>query len=354
MRVVVAMSGGVDSAVSAHLLQEQGHDVIGVFLRNGVEAGGRGKGQGCCGATDARDAEEVAATLRIPFYALDHAGPFARIIDSFVAAYARGETPNPCVQCNREIKFGALLELAQRLDADRLATGHYARLDLAPDGVALRRARDLAKDQSYVLASVGRGALAHAVFPIADLTKQEVRSIAVRAGLPVHAKPESQEICFVPTGDYRDLLRERRPDLFRDGPIRDLAGTRVGTHVGAAGFTIGQRKGLRVAAAEPRFVVRTDPANNEVVVGRRGELLRSRATLRDLNRLAGPDVLAAGRTVALQVRAHHQPVAATMGDCDGDRLTLELASPGEVLTPGQLGVVYGGDRALAAGTICAD
>lgn len=359
MRVVVAMSGGVDSSVSALLLKEHGHEVLGVFLRNGIEAGARGKGQGCCGATDARDAEEVAAALAIPFYALDHAGPFARVIDEFVAAWARGETPNPCVQCNRDIKFGALLELADRLGAERLATGHYARLAAtavdasAGDPVILRRARDAAKDQSYVLATVPRAALARALFPVADLTKAEVRAHAKRAGLPVHAKPESQEICFVPTGDYRDLLRERRPELFRPGPVRALDGALLGQHDGAAGFTVGQRKGLRLAFGDPRFVVRTDPVANEVVVGARAELLARTARLRDVNLLAPAPLLAPGAVVALQVRAHHAPVAATITAASTGRLELALAAPGEALTPGQIAVAYGGDRVLAAGTLTA-
>ena len=262
MRVVVAMSGGVDSSVSALLLREQGHDVIGVFLRNGVEAGdqpARGRAHGCCGATDALDAEEVASALSIPFYALDHARDFARVIDDFVAAYARGETPNPCVQCNRELKFGALLRFARALGAERLATGHYARVAADGDGVALLRATDRAKDQSYVLATVEREALARALFPVGGLTKAEVRERARRAGLPVHAKPESFDLCFVPSGDHRDLLRERRPELFRDGPIRDVDGAELGRHGGAAGFTVGQRRGLALAFGGPRYVVASEP-----------------------------------------------------------------------------------------------
>jgi tRNA-uridine 2-sulfurtransferase len=353
VRVVVAMSGGVDSSVSALLLREQGHDVVGVFLRNGIEAGARGQGQGCCGATDARDAEEVAATLRIPFYALDHAAPFRRVIDDFVAAYARGETPNPCVQCNREIKFGALLELAERLGADALATGHYARVSVSSDCVALRRARDRAKDQSYVLATVPRAALARALFPVGDMAKPEVRDHARRAGLPVHAKAESQEICFVPTGDYRDLLRERRPDLFRPGTVRALDGRELGVHGGAAGFTVGQRRGLDLALGEPHYVVRTDPVRNEVVVARREELRQLSATLRAPNHVAPAEELAPGRAVALQVRAHHEPVAATLRQRDERTLALDLAPPGEALTPGQVGVLYDGERVLAAGTLAA-
>ncbi len=363
MRVVVAMSGGVDSSVSALLLREQGHDVLGVFLRNGVEAGARGKGHGCCGATDARDAEEVAANLGIPFYALDHAAPFGRIIDDFVAAYARGETPNPCMQCNRDLKFGALLEFAERMGAERLATGHYARLVSRDDGVEpsngaecgdaieLRRARDPAKDQSYVLATVAPEALARSCFPIGALLKSEVRERARRAGLPVHSKPESQEICFVPTGDYRDLVRARRPELFQPGEIRDLDGHYVGTHEGTAGFTVGQRRGLGIAFGEPRYVVATEPATNRVIVGRRADLAQLHARLHAPNPLAPAHEWAVGARVELQVRAHHAPVAGTVAAIASDLVEVALDPPGESLTPGQVGVLYRGDRALLAGTL---
>jgi tRNA-specific 2-thiouridylase len=355
VRVVVAMSGGVDSSVSALLLREQGHEVIAVFLRNGIEAGARGKGQGCCGATDARDAEEVAGLLSIPFYSLDHAAPFASIIDRFVAAWSRGETPNPCVDCNRSIKFGALLELADRLGADALATGHYARLAVdGSGGVELRRARDRAKDQSYVLATVERAALSRALFPLADLTKDEVRELARRNGLPVHSKPESQEICFVPTGDYRDLLRERRPELFSRGAVLATDGRVVGHHDGAVGFTVGQRKGLRLAAATPRYVVRTDLPRNEVVVGTAAEARRTTATIRAVNDLAHGSRFPSDGKVELQLRAHHAPVAATLSEAlpDGTR-QFRLAPPGEVVTPGQIAVAYQGDLVLLAGTVAA-
>ncbi|MBL8842608.1 MAG: tRNA 2-thiouridine(34) synthase MnmA [Planctomycetes bacterium] len=351
MRVVVAMSGGVDSSVAALRLRDAGHHVTGVFLRNGIEAGGVGKGQGCCGATDARDAEEVAAALSIPFYALDHAAPFRRVIDDFVAAWARGETPNPCVQCNRELKFGALLEFATRMGAERLATGHYAAVEASGGSVVLRRARDRAKDQSYVLATVERAALARALFPLAELEKGEVREAARRAGLPVHAKPESQEICFVPSGDYRDLLRERRPDLLRPGTVRALDGTPLGQHGGAAGFTVGQRKGLALAGGVPRFVVRTDPVANEVVVGSRDDLQSSVARLRAPNFLIDREEVELGEELLLQVRAHHALIAATVAECSAERVVLQLAPPGEVLTPGQVAVAYRADRVLFAGTL---
>jgi tRNA-uridine 2-sulfurtransferase len=349
MRVVVAMSGGVDSSVSALLLREAGHDVVGVFLRNGVTApGARGRGHGCCGVSDALDAEEVAGLLGIPFYSLDESALFERIVAEFVGAHERGETPNPCVQCNREIKFGELLRFANALGAERVASGHYARCGTAGGELVLLRARDRAKDQSYVLATVAAGALERATFPVGELTKEEVRDRARRAGLPVHAKPESQEICFVPSGDHRDLLRARRPELFRAGPVLDGAGKVVGSHGGAAGFTVGQRRGLGVAFGAPRYVVRADPASNTVVVGERRELLQPRCRLRDARWFAA---VAGVGGLALQVRAHHEPVAIAGLELGGADATLALEPPGEAITPGQIGVVYAGDRVVGAGRL---
>ena len=343
MRVVVAMSGGVDSSVSALLLREAGHDVVGVYLRNGVEGPrARGRGHGCCGVADACDAEEVAALLGIPFYALDESAAFGRIVDEFVAAYARGDTPNPCIQCNRELKFGELLRFARALGVERVATGHYARCTADGEGVALRRARDLAKDQSYVLARVPAAALARALFPVGELAKDEVRAHARRAGLPVHAKAESQEICFVPTGDYRDLLRARRPELFRSGPIRDADGSELGVHDGTAGFTVGQRRGTRLALGTPRYVLRTEPAANAVVVGTRAQLLQRSARLRQVEWLAEERGAGAAEGWSLQVRAHHVPVAVTgvaAGDA-ADAVDVAHAPPG-----------YAGERVVGSGLL---
>jgi tRNA-specific 2-thiouridylase len=360
MRVVVAMSGGVDSSVSALLLREAGHDVVGVYLRNGVESPrARGKGHGCCGVADACDAEEVAALLGIPFYSLDESAAFDRIVSDFVDSYARGETPNPCIQCNRELKFGELLRFARALGVERVATGHYARCTAEGGGVVLRRARDRAKDQSYVLARVAADALARALFPVGELEKDEVRAHARRAGLPVHAKAESQEICFVPSGDYRDLLRERRPELFRSGPVRAGDGRELGVHAGAAGFTVGQRRGIHLAFGAPRYVLRTDPATNTVVVGTREELLQTSCRLRDVEWLA-PEAESGARAAegwSLQVRAHHAPIGVTAvtpvaGEL-GAVVDVALAPPGEAITPGQTGVLYAGERVVGSGRIAA-
>ena len=356
MRVVVAMSGGVDSSVAAKLLRDAGHDVIGVFLRNGVVADQRApksRHQGCCSVRDACDAEEVAGILDIPFHSLDHSEEFATIIDTFVSEYAAGRTPNPCVQCNRSLKFGALLNFADAMGADRIATGHYARLERKGSEVVLRRALALDKDQSYVLATVRPEALQRTVYPLGDLPKKTVREIAESSGLPVFDKAESQEICFVPTGNYRDLLRNKRPELFAPGEIVDQDGAVVGTHSGAVGFTVGQRRGLGIGGGGgPRYVTATDPKTNRVTVGDRRVLQQQSLRLRSLNWLVPAPATAVDWNGILQIRAHHvgrnailhwQPGMATV------RLTME--APGEVVSPGQIGVFYRDDQVLLAGTV---
>jgi tRNA-specific 2-thiouridylase len=347
------MSGGVDSSVTALLLAEAGHEVIGVFLRNGISAPHGGAHKGCCSSRDACDAQEVAGLLGIPFYAIDHAQPFQRIVDAFVADYAEGRTPNPCVQCNREIKFGELHRFAASMGASHVATGHYARLAADDHEVRLLRGRDHAKDQSYVLATVEREALRRSLFPCGELHKDEVRERAERAGLPVFAKPESQEICFVPSGDYRDLLRERRPELFSPGRIVDGDGNRLGEHEGYPAFTIGQRRGLQLGGGGPWFVTAIEPERNEVRVGRRGDAATPTGTLGEVNWIAPPRSADAFSGLIysglIQVRAHHEAVPAVARAIGGDRLRVELTAGSEVLTPGQIGVLYEGDRVLAAG-----
>lgn len=304
MHVLMAMSGGVDSSVAAALLLEQGHRVTGVFLRNGVHAGqaaSRGK-QGCCSVGDAADARRVADRLGIPFYALDFAAEFDSIVDEFVREYARGRTPNPCVSCNRDLKFGELLDFADTLGADAIATGHYARLLEREGRTALGIPRDLAKDQTYVLFPLGQDVLRRSLFPLAELTKAEVRARAEALGLAVSGKPESMEICFVPTGDYRDVLRERAPDTLLPGPIVDgRTGAEIGRHGGVATLTLGQRRGLRLAADRPLYVTDLDAETGVVTVGPREDLLRDDIRVERWNAV-GAELPTAGSHVRATVR----------------------------------------------------
>src|SRR5215207_1037853 len=269
-RVVLAMSGGVDSSVSAHLLKKQGHEVIGLFMRTGshAEADARPDNKkGCCSAIDAGDARRVADRLDIPFYALDFEAEFDRIIDYFADEYLAGRTPNPCVVCNTWLKFGKLWSYGKQLDADFIATGHYAQVVTREGRPELHRGADPDKDQSYVLYGIRRSVLSHLLFPVGGYRKDEIRSLAREAGLGVADKPDSVEICFVPDHDHAGLVRRRRPGRDTAGVIRDTAGKVLGEHDGYERFTVGQRKGLGVATGARRYVLEIVPTTHEVIVG---------------------------------------------------------------------------------------
>lgn len=346
------MSGGVDSAVAAHLLVRQGCDVVGFFLRNGVGHLGGGAARSCCSASDAADARLVANQLGIPFYSLDVSGPFTRIIDRFVESYRDGRTPNPCVQCNVDVKFGHLLELARSIDAAVVATGHYARVRRDGSRVVLARAADPAKDQSYVLSTLGQDQLARAHFPLGELCKEDVRTIAREGGLPVADKPESQEICFVSSGDYRDLVRARADSDEGPGDIVTTDGEVVARHAGISGFTVGQRKGLGPARGAPQHVVRIEPATRRVVIGSREDACARSFVIADANwvKLAEP---AADRTfeVAAQVRHRHRPAPAIARVIGEGRVRVSFLRPEFAITPGQTAALYDGADVLVAGTI---
>jgi tRNA-specific 2-thiouridylase len=304
----------------------------------------------CCGADEADDARRVAALLGIPFYVQDAEGAFGRIISSFADSYARGETPNPCVLCNTEIKFGALLDRARALGADAVATGHYARRVRHNGRWAVARAADRSKDQSYVLYGLGSRELARARFPLGRLRKAEVRRLAAEAGLPVADKPESQEICFVPSGDYRDLVRRERPDAFAPGPIVDAEGRALGAHEGVASFTVGQRKGLKIAAAEPLYVLRLEPEERRVVVGPKAGLLGDECSVAGVTWTAGePPQAPLAVDVCLRYRA--QPVPATVEPTASTTARVRFARKASPLTPGQAAVFYEGDAIVGGGTI---
>ena len=352
MKIFVAMSGGVDSAVAALLLRRDGHEVLGIHLRTGVRAGPAGPGDRprCCGTDEAEDARRVCARIGVPFYALDAADRFEELIEDFVSSYAIGETPNPCIACNTDIKFGALLRRARALGADAVATGHYARRVRRGDRWAVARGRDRSKDQSYVLYGLGPDELASIRFPLGEWTKGEVRGLAREAGLPVAEKRESQEICFVPDGDYRDLVRSRRPDAFREGDIVDETGAVLGRHEGVGAFTVGQRKGLGLAAGEPLFVLRIDREDRRVVVGPRSSLGVLEARVGDVRWTAIPpprEPLEAD--VVLRYRA--QPSRARIRAVAGGGAVIRFENAAWPVTPGQAAVFYDEDCVLGGGRL---
>jgi len=351
-RIVVAMSGGVDSSVAAVLLREQGHDVIGISLRLAAEAGEGGKSSGCCSIDDFRDAARVADRLDMPHYVLDMREPFRRnVIEPFIDAYASGRTPSPCILCNREIKLGLLRTRARELGAEFVATGHYARRELRDGRYRLLRARDLAKDQSYFLFEMTQADLAHTLFPIGDLEKAEVREIARRHALPVADKPESQEICFVPDGRYADFVARNAADRIRPGTIRDEDGRELGSHDGVHRFTIGQRRGLGVSAAEPLYVTAVDAETATVVVATRERLGRS-GFFADGARWTSGHAEAAGSRVEVRIRHRQRPVPARVyPDESNGRLEVRFDAPEAAVTPGQAAVLYRDDEVLGGAWI---
>lgn len=365
-KVLVAMSGGVDSSVTACLLREQGYQVMGLFMRVGAEQpepaacatsadgavaaepSGRAH-QGCCSASDAADARFVAGMLDIPFYALNFKADFDRIIDYFADQYVRGRTPNPCVQCNTWLKFGKLMEYADAIGADYVATGHYARLAQTEDGPVLRCGLDVGKDQSYFLYGVKREMLSRAMFPIGHLRKEQVRDEARRFKLPVTDKPDSVEICFVPDRNYARVVKERRPEAFRSGDIVDTDGGVVGTHDGVANFTIGQRRGLRVAAGVPKYVTQLDVLNNRVVLGDRDDLMAGGLIASDPNFVGvAPD---GPLRCSAKIRYQHRAADCVARLTDDGMLRVTFDEPQSAITPGQAVVLYDGDRVLGGGWI---
>ena len=358
VKLFAAMSGGVDSAVAALLSSRSGHEVVGIHLRTGVTADPAAPGEKprCCGADEAADARRVCGLLGIPFYVQNTERDFTALIRRWADSYADGETPNPCIACNTDVKFGALLDRATALGADAVATGHYARRVRMPDGRwAIARAKDESKDQSYVLYGLTQDELERARFPLGDLDKNEVRALAREAGLPVADKLESQEICFVPGGDYRAIVHEHRPDAFQPGEIVDTAGNVLGAHDGIGGFTVGQRKGLGLgsldlAVAEPLYVVRIEKDAARVVVGTRRELGVSEAMVRDVTWTAIDEPNAPLR-VQTMMRYRAKTVEAMVVPLAGDRARLSFETPAWPVTPGQAAVFYDGNRVLGGGIL---
>jgi tRNA-specific 2-thiouridylase len=354
LRVLAAMSGGVDSAVAAARMVDGGHDVVGVHLALSQNpAATRTGSRGCCSAEDSRDARRAADLLGIPFYVWDMAERFrADVVEDFVASYAAGRTPNPCLRCNEKIKFAAVLDRALALGFDAVCTGHYARLVEVPSGVPeLHRAVDDAKDQSYVLGVLDARQLTAARFPLGDTLKSDVRAEAARRGLAVAAKPDSHDICFIPDGDTAGWLGARLPDT--SGPLVDADGTVLGRHDGIHGFTVGQRRGLRLdrpaADGRPRYVLSISPVTRSVTVGPRSALGVAGVQARTPRWCA--EIPPVGTVCSAQVRAHGEPVPATVVGVGGDHLDVAFGTPIEGVAPGQAVVVYAGTRVLGSATI---
>jgi tRNA-specific 2-thiouridylase len=354
MKLIAAMSGGVDSAVAAARAVEEGHDVIGVHLAlSSNPQKYRSGARGCCTIEDSHDARRAADVIGIPFYIWDMADEFhAGVVENFMSEYKAGRTPNPCLRCNEKIKFAAVLDRAKAMGFDGVITGHYARTREGDHGKTLHRAVDPLKDQSYVLAVLNRDQISGALFPLGDTEKVDIRLEAQRRGLAVAQKPDSHDICFVPSGDNAGWLRERLGS--ESGPIVDQDGTQIGEHKGAYTYTIGQRKGLGItvptADGSPRFVLKIEPVTNTVVVGSREELAVSfmkgeRAIW------CGPDIAPGDHRGFVQVRAHGQALPCTYR-FDGTNLVADLDTPLLGLATGQAMVIYDGDRVVGSATIC--
>jgi len=345
-RIVVAMSGGVDSSVVAALAVRTGAEVIGVTLQLYDHGEAVGRAGACCAGRDIRDARAVCDRLGIAHYVFDHESAFrAAVVDTFADEYLAGRTPIPCVQCNTGPKFTDLLGLARELGADCLATGHYVRRVVGPAGAELHRGADPARDQSYFLFTTTQQQLDYCRYPLGGLPKSRVREIAAELGLGVAAKPDSQDICFVPDGDYAGLVRKLRPEAIHGGDIVDLAGAKLGEHRGLIHFTVGQRRGLEIGGSvEPLYVVRLEPATARVVVGPRRALAVDAARLERINWIGGDH----RGPLTAKVRSMARPVPARL---DGDMVVFD--SPEYGVAPGQAAVLYAGDRVLGGGWIAA-
>jgi len=346
-RVVVAMSGGVDSSVAAAFLKEKKYDVVGLTMNL---SGGSSR---CCSREDVEDARRVSRHIGIPHYVLSLEESFKKkVIDYFVAEYLRGRTPNPCVVCNRTIKFGDLLQKAKALGARFLATGHYAIVTYSPERerYLLRQGRERGKDQSYFLARLSQEALSWALFPVGSFPKAKIRKLAENFGLPVANKTESQEVCFIPDGKVAEFIEEQTGKQFAPGPIMDETGQVLGTHRGIIGYTIGQRKGLGISVGKPVYVTKIDAETNTVFVGEPEKLYHKRFTATDPNWISMSELKEPIR-VKVKIRYKHKPNWATVTPLNNGKVETEFESPQRAITPGQLAVFYDGDIVVGSAWI---
>ncbi|MBE8219952.1 MAG: tRNA 2-thiouridine(34) synthase MnmA [Alphaproteobacteria bacterium] len=353
-RVVVAMSGGVDSSVAAALVKRAGYETIGITLQLYDTAGSPSRKGACCAGQDIHDARMVAAGLDIPHYVLDYESRFKEgVMDNFVESYLSGYTPIPCIRCNESVKFRDLLAQAKELGADALVTGHYIATTKEGDMWQMHRPRDLARDQSYFLFSTTQEQLGFLRFPLAHLTKDEIRNYATLLGLVVADKPDSQDICFVPNGDYASVIKRLRPDCNLAGDIRHVDGTVLGQHQGVLHYTIGQRRGLGVATGEPLYVVGIDAAARLVIVGERKDLARHKIFLEEVNWLGDKPLSGTPLPLLARIRSTGEPATATITKVEG-KIIVELTEAEEGVSPGQACVFYGAEessRVLGGGWI---
>ncbi|MDE1890194.1 MAG: tRNA 2-thiouridine(34) synthase MnmA [Planctomycetota bacterium] len=350
-KVVIAMSGGVDSSVAAYFLVEQGYEVIGLFMRLGIDKLDTiTKTKVCCSLEDANDARSVAEQLDIQFHVLNFKDAFDRIIDAFCTEYLNGRTPNPCILCNQELKFGKLLDFARMLNADFIATGHYAKVEKIANRYLLKKGVDTLKDQSYVLFSLSQDQLSRTLFPLGTVTKERVRQVARDLNLKTKDKPESQDICFVLDNNYHTLLYERFGNRITPGVIKDTQGNILGRHPGSPFFTIGQRKGLGIALGTPRYVVDINPQENIVMIGTDEELMEDKLVASSLNWIS-IDGLQSPLEVQAKIRYNHVPAPAVVYPHGVDKVRVVFKEPQRAITPGQAVVFYHNDTVVGGGWI---
>ena len=347
MRILVAMSGGVDSSVVAALLKEQGHEVIGVTMKLWEGPEGEMPETGCCTASDSEDARKVASKLDIPYYVLDYTESFSKnVVDNFIDMYALGLTPNPCVECNRSVKIDHFLNQAKKLNCEKVATGHYAKIIKNENFYELHKADYLDKDQSYVLHMLKSDDLENILFPLGEITKPEVRQIAARLGLKTAFKKDSQDICFVGKKDYRSFV-EKRIDLTSAGEIFDVNGNKVGNHNGIHQFTVGQRKGLPGGQATPRYVTKINVQNKNVIIGEQKDLLVESFIIEDVSIVKDIEY----DNLTVQTRYNSEDLNCKIKKISDNELLVELIEPASSIAPGQFGVLFSGTKVIGGGRI---